>query len=122
MRAGIVSEPDGAADRVLPSGEGRQPRGGQRYGAIGDDGTTVAVGDVAEPTRRCFAVAFAALERVGASSRDVVRTRVMLRDISRWEEAAAVRGASFTDVRRACTFVEVSRFIDPERCRRGAVR
>lgn len=81
---------------------------------IGDDGATVGVGDVAAQTRRCFAVALGALEQVGAAAQHVVRTRVLLRDINRWTEAAAVHGELFAQVRPACTFVEVSRFIDPE--------
>lgn len=81
---------------------------------IGDDGATVGVGDVAAQTRRCFVVALNALEQVGASVQHVVRTRMMLRDITRWTEAAVVHGELFAQVRPACTFVEVSRFIDPE--------
>jgi enamine deaminase RidA (YjgF/YER057c/UK114 family) len=81
---------------------------------IGEDGTTVGVGDVAAQARRCFAVALAALEEVGAMKQDVVRTRILLCDISRWRDAAVVHGELFADVRPACTFVEISRFIDPE--------
>ena len=44
---------------------------------------------------------------------DVVRTRIMLTDITRWREAAAAHSEFFADVRPAATFVEVSRFIDP---------
>jgi enamine deaminase RidA (YjgF/YER057c/UK114 family) len=80
---------------------------------IGDDGETVGVGDVEGQTRRCFEVAGRALEAVGASFDDVVRTRIMLTDITTWERAAAVHGELFADVRPACTFVEVSGFIDP---------
>jgi len=81
---------------------------------IGDDGTTVGVGDVGAQTRRCVEIALAALADVGARPADVVRTRIMLTDVTRWEEAAAVHGELFADVRPACTFVEVSRFIDPD--------
>jgi len=44
----------------------------------------------------------------------VVRTRVLLTDVERWREAAAVHGELFAAVRPASTFVEVSRLIDPE--------
>jgi len=37
----------------------------------------------------------------------------MLTDISRWEEAAKAHGELFLKIKPACTFVEVSRFIDP---------
>ena len=43
---------------------------------------------------------------------NVIRTRVMLTDISRWREAAHAQ--RFAQVQPACTFIEVSRFIDPE--------
>jgi enamine deaminase RidA (YjgF/YER057c/UK114 family) len=38
----------------------------------------------------------------------------MLTDISRWEEAAKAHGELFSAIKPACTFVEVSRFINPE--------
>lgn len=80
---------------------------------IGPDGETVGNGDVGAQTRRCLDVSAEALAAVGASLRDVVRTRIMLADIARWREAAAVHGEYFSDTRPAATFVEVSRFIDP---------
>lgn len=81
---------------------------------IGPDGTTVGVGDAERQTRRCFEVALAALDDVGATAADVVRTRIMLTDITTWEGAARVHGELFADARPACTFVEVSGFIDPD--------
>ncbi|MEU6434486.1 RidA family protein [Streptomyces albidoflavus] len=81
---------------------------------IGDDGSTVGPGDVHAQTVRCFDIAERALAEAGASLADVTRTRMMLTDVTRWEEAARAHGERFADVRPACTFVEVSRFIDPE--------
>lgn len=80
---------------------------------LGVDGKTVGQGDVAAQTRRCLEISEQALADVGATLRDVVRTRVLLTDISRWREAAEVHGEFFSDIRPAATFVEVSRFIDP---------
>ncbi len=80
---------------------------------IGADGQTVSPGDVEGQTRRCFEIALQALADVGGSAADVLRTRIMLTDIAGWEAAARVHGECFADVRPACTFVEVSRFIDP---------
>lgn len=80
---------------------------------IGDDGKTVGAGDVAAQTERCLDVALRALADVGMSADHVVRTRILLTDISRWREAASVHGARFGASRPACTFVEVSGFIDP---------
>ncbi|MFD6867713.1 RidA family protein [Streptomyces koyangensis] len=81
---------------------------------IGDDGSTVGPGDVHAQTVRCFDIAERALAEAGASLADVTRTRMMLTDITRWEEAARAHSERFANVRPACTFVEVSRFIDPE--------
>ncbi|OEU85985.1 hypothetical protein DB35_10985 [Streptomyces abyssalis] len=81
---------------------------------IGDDGNTVGQDDVHAQTVRCLDVAESALKAAGASLQDVVRTRVMLTDVSRWREAAQAHGERFASVRPAATFVEVSRFIDPD--------
>jgi enamine deaminase RidA (YjgF/YER057c/UK114 family) len=81
---------------------------------IADDGATAAPGDVYAQAVRCLDIAEQALREAGATLADVVRTRVMLVDITRWREAARAHGERFSEVRPACTFVEVSRFIDPE--------
>ncbi|MFE1549924.1 RidA family protein [Streptomyces sp. NPDC058718] len=81
---------------------------------IGDDGSTVAPGDVYAQTVRCLDIADAALRAAGASLEDVVRTRIMLTDVTRWRESARAHGERFAAVRPVTTFVEVSRFIDPE--------
>jgi len=80
---------------------------------IGDDGRVVAPGDVRGQTRRCFDIAEAALRDAGLSFEHVVRTRVMLLDIGRWQEAAQIHGEIFHRIRPACTFVQIGRFIDP---------
>ncbi|MEV4490171.1 RidA family protein [Micromonospora coxensis] len=81
---------------------------------IADDGRSASPGDVYAQSVRCLDIAEQALREAGATLADVVRTRVMLVDISRWREAARAHGGRFSQVRPACTFVEVSRFIDPE--------
>jgi enamine deaminase RidA (YjgF/YER057c/UK114 family) len=81
---------------------------------IGDDGVTVGPGDVYAQMVRCLDIAERALRDVGASVEDVIRTRIMLTDIAQYEEAARAHGERFSAVRPACTFVEASRFIDPD--------
>jgi enamine deaminase RidA (YjgF/YER057c/UK114 family) len=54
-----------------------------------------------------------ALERAGATMADVVRTRMYVTDISRWEDVARAHREQFGHVRPATTMVEVSRLIDP---------
>jgi enamine deaminase RidA (YjgF/YER057c/UK114 family) len=83
-------------------------------------GTTSAVGgvvlhpgDAAGQAREALATIAAALERAGFSLNDVVRTRMFVTDISRWEEVGRVHGEVFGDVRPASTMVQVSALIDP---------
>jgi enamine deaminase RidA (YjgF/YER057c/UK114 family) len=76
-------------------------------------GGVAAPGDVYGQTRRCLEIVAEALTEAGARLDHVARTRLMLVDISHWREAARAHGEFFQKVRPACTFVEVSRFIDP---------
>lgn len=76
-------------------------------------GGTAHPGDVYGQTRRCLEIIEEALREAGTRLGDVTRTRMMLTDIARWREAARAHGEAFRDVRPACTFVQVSGFIDP---------
>jgi len=80
---------------------------------IAEGGGVAAPGDVYGQSVRCLDIAEQALREAGASVADVVRTRVMLTDIEQWRDAARAHAQRFAQVRPACTFVEVSRFIDP---------
>ena len=50
----------------------------------------------------------------GLSLEAIVRTRIMLIDISQWEAAARAHSEFFSSVRPASTFIEVKGFINPE--------
>jgi enamine deaminase RidA (YjgF/YER057c/UK114 family) len=78
------------------------------------DGTTAHVGDVYAQTKRCLEITLEAIRRAGGAPEHVLRTRIMLVDIAQWREAARAHGEVFASIRPACTFVEVSRFIDEE--------
>jgi len=80
--------------------------------AAGQEGVLFP-GDAAGQTREILRRIAAALEQAGASLRDVVRTRIYLTDIQRWEEVGRAHGEVFKDIRPAATMVEVSRLIDP---------
>jgi enamine deaminase RidA (YjgF/YER057c/UK114 family) len=78
------------------------------------DGRVVHPGDAAAQTRQVLANLEAALERAGFTLADVVRTRMFVTDISRWEEIGRVHGEVFTDIRPATSMVQVAALIDPE--------
>ncbi len=78
---------------------------------IAADGSTACPGDVYGQTKCCLDIIRKAVEEAGANVTDIVRTRIMLTDMARWEESAKAHGEMFGDIRPACTFVEVSRFI-----------
>ena len=81
---------------------------------LGPDGCTVGIGDAGAQARRCLEIIADALEKAGASLRQVVRTRTLLVHIEDWQAVAAVHGEFFGRIRPANTIMQVSRFIDPD--------
>src|SRR5215467_3198771 len=81
---------------------------------IAESGGTASPGDVYAQSVRCLDLAEQAPQEAGASLADVVRTRVMLTDIRQWRQAARAHAQRFAQVRPVTTFIEMSRFIDPE--------
>ena len=79
---------------------------------IAPDGSVFAPGDLYRQTQRCLEIIAQAIAEAGLGLDSVIRTRVMLTDISRWEEAARAHGEVFGTVRPASTFVEVKGLID----------
>jgi enamine deaminase RidA (YjgF/YER057c/UK114 family) len=77
-------------------------------------GGVAAPGDVYGQTMRCLEIVAQAIADAGFTLDTVTRTRVMLTDISRWEDAARAHGELFSTIRPACTFVEVKGFINRE--------
>ncbi len=79
--------------------------------AVGHDGTTVSPNDPGAQTRFILHKIAGVLAQAGASMSHVVRTRIYVTDIARWEEVGRVHGEFFKDIRPATTMVEVSRLI-----------
>ena len=78
----------------------------ERGGAVGGD-------DIGEQTREALRRIELALEQVGARLEDVVRTRMFVTDISRWEAVGRAHGEVFAKIRPATSMVQVSQLIDP---------
>jgi len=81
--------------------------------AWGEDGAFVGEGDVYAQAKQALRNIEVALGQAGSSLGDVVRTRIYLTDIDRWEEAARAHAEAFAGVKPASTMVEVSRLADP---------
>lgn len=81
--------------------------------ATGDDGEIVGVDDAYAQAVQTIRNIERALKALDADLENVVRTRMFVTDISRWEEFGRAHGEFFRDVMPATTMVEVSRLIDP---------
>lgn len=82
--------------------------------ASNSDGTTVAVGDAYEQAVFILRKIEAALQHLGATMSDVVRTRMFVTDISRWKEIGRAHGEFFQGISPAATMVEVRGLVNPD--------
>ena len=82
--------------------------------AYGPDGKIVGPGDLYAQTKQVIANIERGLRLAGAELRHVVRTRIYVTDIDRWEDAARAHGEAFREILPACTFLGVTRLVNPE--------
>ena len=81
--------------------------------AVGPDGELVGEGDAYAQAVRCIEIIGEVLAKADAGLADVVRTRIFVTDIDRWEEVGRAHKEAFGDIMPATTMVEVSRLVDP---------
>lgn len=82
--------------------------------ASGPGGAIIAPGDLYEQTKYVIGVIKDAVEQLGGTVEDIVRTRVFLTDISRWEEAGRAHGEVFGEIQPASAFVGVKDLLHPD--------
>jgi isochorismate pyruvate lyase len=93
-----------AGDRVFITGTA----------SVSENGGVHGVGDGYRQATRCFDIIREALEAQGAKLSHVVRTRMFVTDIERWEEFGRAHREAFGDHPPTTTMAEVSRLIDPD--------
>ncbi|MGW8250621.1 MAG: RidA family protein [Anaerolineales bacterium] len=92
-----------AGDRIFVTGTA----------SVDEEGNCYAPGDAYAQTRRCLEIIENALKALGADLSCVVRTRMFVTDISRWQEYGRAHGELFASHPPTTTMVEVRSLIDP---------
>jgi len=81
--------------------------------ASDQEGNVVGGGDAYQQTRYILEKIDRALRALGASTEDVIRTRIYVTDIALWEEIGRAHQEVFGEIRPAATMVEVRRLVSP---------
>lgn len=78
------------------------------------NGSSAAPGDIYQQTIRCLEIIRKSVETAGGQLSDVIRTRIFLTDISKWEDVGKAHGSFFKGINPVCTMVEVNAFVNPD--------
>ncbi|MFX0208937.1 MAG: RidA family protein [Candidatus Hodarchaeota archaeon] len=81
---------------------------------IKPDGTTFGLDETYQQTKYCIEIMKRAIEEAGGHIENIIRTRIFLKDISKWKEAAKAHGEFFSNIRPASSFIEVKGFVNEE--------
>ena len=81
---------------------------------IKPDGSTFAPGDVYKQTKYCIEIMKKAIEEAGGKIDNTIRTRIFLRDVTKWKEAAKAHGEFFSKIRPTSSFIGVKGFVNDE--------
>lgn len=119
VRPGKVRRVFSKAPWEKPVGYCRAIRSGNHIFVTGtapvdSDGNVVAPGQPYLQAKRCLEIIQSSLTKLGADISDVVRTRMFVTDISKWQEFGRAHGEVFGDHPPATTMVEVKALIDPQ--------
>ena len=83
-------------------------------GTVGVNADGTYSPSLADQTRRSLAIIRAAVESLGGRMEHVIRTRMFVTDVSKWEQVAKVHGEVFAEIRPATSILEVARLIDAD--------
>ena len=83
-------------------------------GTVGINADRTYSTSMGEQARRSLEIVRAAIEALGGRIENVIRTRMFVTDVSKWEEVARVHGEVFAEIRPATSILEVAKLIDAE--------
>lgn len=82
--------------------------------AVNESGHVVGPDDAYEQTKYIISKIISYVEKAGGRKEDIVRTRMFVTDISRWEEIGKAHGEYFKDIKPVTTMVEVKSLISKD--------
>src|SRR5688500_7391123 len=83
-------------------------------GSVGINADGTYSTSMGHQARRSLEIFASSIEALGGNIRQVIRTRMYVTDVSKWEEVARVHGEVFAEIRPAATIVEVARLLDSD--------